>query len=63
MWAAFMAIENSLRGSAGIIQQPHQDLYQLYGSGNYHADFHDVTTGSEKLVIRCHVCDLSGEAA
>ena len=41
-----MAIENSLRGGAGVIQQPHQDLYQLYGSGNYHNDFHDITTGS-----------------
>ncbi len=46
VWAAFMAIENSLRGGAGVIQQPHQDLYQIYGSGNYHTDFHDITTGS-----------------
>ena len=46
VWAAFMAIENSLRGGAGVIQQPHADLYQIYLSGNYAADFHDITTGS-----------------
>jgi subtilase family serine protease len=46
IWAAFMAIENSLRGGAGVIQQPLPDLYQIYGSGNYAADFHDITTGS-----------------
>ena len=46
VWAAFMAIENSLRGGAGVIQQPLPDLYQIYGSGSYAPDFHDVTTGS-----------------
>jgi len=45
MWAAFMAVENSYRGGAGVIQQPHADLYSLYHS-NFGADFHDVTTGS-----------------
>lgn len=45
VWAAFMAIENSYRGGAGVIQQPLPDLYSLYQS-DYAADFHDVTTGS-----------------
>lgn len=46
VWAAFMAIEDSLRGGAGVIQQPLADLYQVYGSGNYGTAFHDITTGS-----------------
>jgi subtilase family serine protease len=45
VWAAFMAVENSYRGGAGVIQHPLPDLYSLYGS-NYAADFHDVNTGS-----------------
>jgi subtilase family serine protease len=46
IWASFMAIENSLRGGAGPIQQPHADLYQVYGSSGYAQNFHDITTGS-----------------
>ena len=48
IWAAFMAVENSLRlaGGGGVIQQALPDLYQIYGSGNYGTDFHDVTSGS-----------------
>ena len=46
VWAAFMAIENSLRGGAGPIQHPLPDLYQIYASGNYPLDIHDVTSGS-----------------
>jgi hypothetical protein len=46
VWAAFMAIEDSLRGGAGVIQHPLPDLYQIYSSGNYGTAFHDVTTGS-----------------
>jgi len=49
VWAAFMAIENSLRvaNGKGLIQQFLPDLYQtIYPSGNYASDFHDVTTGS-----------------
>ncbi len=48
VWAAFMAIENSLRGGVGhTIQQFLPDLYQtVYPSGNYGLNFHDITTGS-----------------
>jgi subtilase family serine protease len=49
VWAAFMAIENSLRvaGGGSPIQQFLPDLYQtIYPSGSYATDFHDVTTGS-----------------
>jgi len=49
VWAAFMAIENSLRVAHGgsPIQQFLPDLYQtIYPSGSYHLDFHDVTSGS-----------------
>jgi subtilase family serine protease len=49
VWAAFMAIENSLRVAGGgtTIHQFLPDLYQtIYPSGNYALDFHDVTTGS-----------------
>jgi subtilase family serine protease len=49
VWAAFMAIENSLRVSKGgsLITMPLPDIYQsIYPSGNYALDFHDVTTGS-----------------
>jgi subtilase family serine protease len=48
VWAAFMAIENSLRVAGGgtTIHQFLPDLYQtIYPSGNYALDFHDVTTG------------------
>ncbi len=48
VWAAFMAIENSLRGGAGhTIQQFLPDLYQtIYPTGSYGLDFHDITAGS-----------------
>jgi len=46
IWAAFMTIENSLRGGAGPIQQPLPDLYKIYGSGSYTTDIHDITSGS-----------------
>jgi subtilase family serine protease len=46
IWAAFMGLENSLRGGAGPIQQPLPDLYQVYGSSGYAQNFHDITTGS-----------------
>ncbi len=45
VWAALMAIQNSSRGGAGVIQQPLPDLYSLYQT-SYAADFHDITTGS-----------------
>ena len=44
IWAAFMGIENSLRGAP--IERPLPDLYALYQSGAYASDFHDVSTGS-----------------
>ena len=49
VWAAFMAIENSLRvaGHGSTIQQFLPDLYQtIYTSPDYPLDFHDITTGS-----------------
>ena len=48
VWAAFMAIENSLRGGVGhTMQQFLPNLYQtIYPSGNYALDFHDITAGS-----------------
>ena len=48
VWAAFMAIENSLRvkGGGSTIQQFLPDLYQtIYTSPDYALDFHDITTG------------------
>ena len=49
VWAAFMAVENSLRvaGHGSTIQQFLPDMYQtIYPSGNYALDFHDITMGS-----------------
>jgi subtilase family serine protease len=46
VWAAFMTVENSLRGSGGPIMQALPDLYQIYKSGSYGADIHDITMGS-----------------
>jgi subtilase family serine protease len=48
VWAAFMAIENSLRGGVGhTMQQFLPNLYQtIYPTGSYALDFHDITAGS-----------------
>lgn len=48
IWAAFMALENSLRIADGgsVIQQALPDLYMIYASGSYGSDIHDVTSGS-----------------
>jgi subtilase family serine protease len=45
---AFLAIVNSVRASEGHgpLSQAAPDLYDIYGSGNYSANFHDVTSGS-----------------
>lgn len=47
-WASFLTLVNSLRASAGkgTLSQANYDLYQIYYSGNYNNDFHDITTGS-----------------
>ncbi len=47
-WAAFFVIVNSLRAAAGkgTLSQAAQDLYTIYYSSNYDADFHDITTGT-----------------
>jgi subtilase family serine protease len=48
LWGAFMTVENSYRISqhGGVINDALPDLYQIYGSPSYPADFHDITTGS-----------------
>ncbi len=47
-WAAFLTIANSLRAAQGkgTLSQAAYDLYQVYYSGNYGTNFHDITTGS-----------------
>ncbi len=44
---AFLAIVNSVRASEGhsLLSQAAADLYDIYGSGNYSDNFHDVTSG------------------
>jgi len=46
-WASFLTLVNSLRasGGQGPLSQAAYDLYQVYYSGNYNNDFHDITTG------------------
>jgi len=47
-WAAFATIGNSLRANHGkdTFSQFAYDLYQVYYSGNYSTNFHDITTGN-----------------
>jgi subtilase family serine protease len=47
-WASFFTLVNSARVAAGkpLLSQAAQDLYNLYYSNNYSADFHDITTGT-----------------
>ncbi len=47
-WAAFFTLVNSLRAAAGkgTLSQAAYDLYQVYYSGNYSTNFHDITMGS-----------------
>ena len=48
LFAALMTLENSLRiaNGGGVIMDPLPDLYSIYKSGSYGADFHDITMGS-----------------
>jgi subtilase family serine protease len=47
-WGSFMTLVNSGRAAAGKgpLSQANYDLYQLYYSSNYNADFHDITSGT-----------------
>ncbi len=47
-WAAFFTLVNSLRLNAGksTLSQAAADLYNIYYSGSYLADFHDITQGN-----------------
>ncbi|MGC2108342.1 MAG: S53 family peptidase [Candidatus Korobacteraceae bacterium] len=47
-WAAFFTIVNSLRANQGKgpLSQAAYDVYQVYYSGGYGNNFHDITTGS-----------------
>ena len=47
-WAAFFTIVNSLRAGQGkgALSQAAYDVYQIYYSGNYNNEFHDITMGS-----------------
>jgi len=47
-WAAFFTLVNSLRAGQGKgpLSQASYDVYQIYYSGNYSNDFHDITMGS-----------------
>ena len=47
-WAAFFTLVNSMRAGLGkgTTSQAAQDLYNIYYSGNYTTDFHDIKTGS-----------------
>jgi subtilase family serine protease len=46
-WAAFFTLVNSLRVSAGksTLSQGDPDMYAIYYSNNYLADFNDITSG------------------
>jgi len=47
-WASFMTLVNSARGgnSQPTLSQAVQDMYNIYYTGNYAADFHDITVGN-----------------
>jgi len=47
-WAAFATLANSVRANhgKGTFSQFASDLYQIYYSSNYAANFHDITTGN-----------------
>jgi subtilase family serine protease len=48
LWAALMTVENSYRIAHGnsVIADALPDIYQIYASGSYGTDFHDITMGS-----------------
>ena len=45
---AFLTIVNSVRASEGHdpLSQAAADLYDIYSSGNYSGNFHDIASGS-----------------
>jgi len=47
-WAGFFTVVNSMRAAQGkgTLSQAAQDLYAIYYSPNYSANFHDITTGN-----------------
>ena len=47
-WAAFLTLVNSMRASQskGPLSNALEDLYTIYYSANYPADFHDITMGT-----------------
>jgi subtilase family serine protease len=47
-WAAFFTMVNSLRAGQGkgTLSQAAYDVYQIYYSGDYNNEFHDITMGS-----------------
>lgn len=47
-WASFCTLVNSLREGRGkgTLSQAAYDVYQVYYSGNYSGNFHDITMGS-----------------
>jgi len=47
-WAAFFTLVNSMRGNQGEgpLGSAVEDLYEIYYSSQYSADFHDITQGS-----------------
>jgi subtilase family serine protease len=49
MWAGYMALVNqqSVAGGNGLVGFINPTLYSIGNSGNYPADFHDITSGSD----------------
>jgi hypothetical protein len=47
-WAGFFTVVNSMRAAQGkgTLSQAARDLYAIYYSPNYSANFHDITTGN-----------------
>lgn len=50
-WAAFLTLVNAMRAGQGKgpLSKAAQDLYAIYYSANYSADFHDITLGSNGI--------------
>lgn len=49
LWAAFTALVNEARGSAGAIGFLNPSIYKLGGYSRYAADMHDIADGSKNL--------------
>lgn len=47
-WASFITLVNSVRAAAGkgTLSQADADLYNIYYGSGYHANFHDIITGT-----------------